>query len=136
MKWNVHFHPGESIVVGVDAFRSRYRWLEDNGQTIFLIQVRGKFETIEFSDGHGPLAAFQKDLEQRVSAVVRRELEQTVRRAQELGADVLGVGRYLQSYKPKRWQQVKDRWEQEFVALPIAVEVEMEWAMTIRRFGG
>lgn len=129
-------HPGESIVVGVDAFRSRYRWLEDNGQTIFLIQVRGKFETIEFSDGHGPLAAFQKDLEQRVSAVVRRELEQTVRRAQELGADVLGVGRYLQSYKPKRWQQVKDRWEQEFVALPIAVEVEMEWAMTIRRFGG
>lgn len=129
-------HPGETIVVGVDAFRSRYRLREVNGQTIFQIVVKGKFETIEFSDIHGPLAELQDDLEQKVSAAVQQELEQTVRRAQELGADILGVGRYLKSYQPKWWHQVKDNWEQEFFAFPIEVEVEMEWAMTIRRFGG
>ena len=129
-------HPGETIVVGVDAFRSRYQLREVNGQTVFQIKVSGKFETIEFSDLHGPLAAIQEDLEQKVSATVQKELEGTVRRAQELGADIFGVGRYLQSYEPKRWQQVKDNWEQEFFALPIEVEVKMEWAMTIRRFGG
>jgi spore germination protein KC len=123
-------------VVGVDAFRSRYRLREVNGQTIFQIVVRGKFETIEFSDIHGPLAELQDDLEQKVSAAVQQELEQTVRRAQELGADILGVGRYLKSHQPKWWHQVKDNWEQEFFAFPIEVEVEMEWAMTIRRFGG
>lgn len=129
-------HPGETIVVGVDDFRSRYQLREDNGQTVFQIKVRGKFETIEFSDLHGPLEELQAALERSVSRVVRRELEQTVRRAQEMGADFLGVGRYLRSYKPKWWRQVKDNWEKEFFALPIEVEVEMEWAMTIRRFGG
>ncbi|NLC53132.1 MAG: Ger(x)C family spore germination protein [Firmicutes bacterium] len=129
-------HPGETIVVGTDAFRTRYRLREANGQTIFQIKVSGKFETIEFSDFHGPLAEIQDDLEQKVSVVIQRELEQTVRRAQELGADFLGVGRFLQAYKPKLWRQVKNNWEQEFFAFPIEVEVKMEWAMTIRRFGG
>ncbi|NLM38054.1 MAG: Ger(x)C family spore germination protein [Firmicutes bacterium] len=129
-------HPGESIVVGVDNFHSRHQLREVNGQTVFQIKVRGQFETIEFSDLHGPLEALQGDLERGVSAVVQRELEQTVRRAQELGVDFLGVGRYLKSYKPEWWRQVKDNWAEEFFALPIEVEVEMEWAMTIRRFGG
>ena len=85
MKWNVHFIPEESQLWSVwMLFVPATGGLKTTGKP-FLIQVRGKFETIEFSDGHGPLAAFQKDLEQRVSAVVRRELEQTVRRAQELG---------------------------------------------------
>ena len=75
-------------MVGVDAFRSRYRLREVNGQTIFQIEVKGKFETIEFSDIHGPLAELQDDLEQKVSAVVQQELEQTVRRAQELGGRI------------------------------------------------
>ena len=86
------FHPGEKIVVGADGFRTRYRLREEDNQTVFQIKVQGRFETLEFTEKHGPLAEMQDKMEQKVSAVVRTELEGVVRRAQELGADIIGVG--------------------------------------------
>ena len=93
-------HPTETIVVGAGDFNARYRLREVNGQTTLQLKVRGEFETLEFSGGHGPLAEIQDDLEKKVSVEVQNELEQTIRRAQELGADILGVGRYLEALNP------------------------------------
>jgi spore germination protein KC len=129
-------HPRETIVVGAENFRAHHRLREIDGQTTYLIKVRGKFETVEFSEKHGPLAVLQDDLEKVVSATVQAELEQTIRRAQELGADILGVGRHLQAFKPDLWRRMKSNWGREFSAFPIKVEVKMEWAMTVRRLGG
>lgn len=129
-------HPGESIVVGVDGLSARHRLKESHGRTVYQISVRGKFETVEFSERHGPMDVFQDELEKVVSATVKAELEQTIRRAQELGADILGVGRHLQAFRPELWRRMKDDWGREFAAFPIEVEVRMEWAMTVRRFGG
>ena len=98
------------------------------------IRVGGQFETVEFTDQHGPLATIQDDLEKAVSAAVRAEVEQVIQKAQELGADILGVGRRLQALKHDLWQAMD--WEREFPAFPIEVEVDMEWTMTVRRFGG
>lgn len=129
-------HLGETIVVGVGDLSSHHRLKERDGQTIYQISVRGKFETVEFSELHGPMAVFQDELEKVVSASIHAELEQTIRRAQELEADILGVGRHLQAFKPDLWRRMKNNWGREFAAFPIEVEVKMEWAMTVRRLGG
>ncbi len=129
-------HPKETIVVGAENFRAHHRLREIDGQTTYLIKVGGKFKTVEFSEKHGPLAVLQDDLEKVVSATVQAELEQTIQRAQELGADILGVGRHLQAFKPDLWRRMKSNWGREFSAFPIKVEVKMEWAMTVRRLGG
>lgn len=127
-------HPLEEIIVRTTGFGSRYRLNNQNGRTVMQIRVGGQFETVEFTDQHGPLATIQDDLEKAVSAAVRAEVEQVIQKAQELGADILGVGRRLQALKHDLWQAMD--WEREFPAFPIEVEVDMEWTMTVRRFGG
>ena len=127
-------HPHEDIVVRTTGFGSRYRLDNQKGRTVMRIRVVGQFETVEFTGKHGPLAGIQDDLEKAVSAKVRAEVEQVIQKAQELGADIIGVGRYLHAYEPGLWRTMD--WEREFPAFPIEVEVDMRWTMTVRRFGG
>jgi spore germination protein KC len=129
-------HPEETIVVGADSFRTHYRLNEVDGQTVVQIKVRGQFETVEFTEAHGPLARNQVEMEKAVSDRIKAELDATIRRAQELGADILGIGRYLQAHRPELWRRMKHNWEREFSAFPISIEVEMKWALTIRRLSG
>lgn len=129
-------HPEETIVVGADSFRTHYRLNEVDGQTVVQIKVRGQFETVEFTEAHGPLARNQVEMEKAVSDRIKAELDATIRRAQELGTDILGIGRYLQAHRPELWRRMKHNWEREFSAFPISIEVEMKWALTIRRLSG
>ncbi len=127
-------HSEEEIVVRTTGFGSCYRLNNQNGRTVMQIRVGGQFETVEFTNQHGPLAEIQDDLEKAVSAAVRAEVEQVIQKAQELGADIIGIGRRLHAYEPSLWRAMN--WEREFPAFPIEVEVDMEWSMTVRRFGG
>ncbi|NLW56465.1 MAG: hypothetical protein GX050_07615 [Firmicutes bacterium] len=73
-------------------------------------------------------------MEATVSAKVREEIQQTITKAQDLGVDILGVGRYLRAYHPRIWAQLD--WEEEFPFFPLEIEVKMDWGLTIRRLGG
>ncbi|HBT16206.1 MAG TPA: hypothetical protein DEB05_04540, partial [Firmicutes bacterium] len=79
-------------------------------------------------------AKLTEGLERNVTEKIREELENVIIKAQGLGADIFGIGRYLQAYNPKLWKQLN--WEQEFPYFPIKLEIRMEWALTVRRLGG
>src|SRR5690606_9285702 len=99
-------HPGDQTVVGVTALCSVYRLEEAGGTPRVKIMVNGRFETREFTGPHGPEEHIASDLEATVSAKVREEIQQTITKAQDLGVDILGVGRYLRAYHPRIWAQL------------------------------
>ncbi len=127
-------HSGEIISVGVNNLRTNYRLAQEGNTWALMIKVGGKFETREFSEKHGPMAKLTEGLERNVTGKIREELEKVIIKAQGLGADIFGIGRYLQAYNPKLWKQLN--WEQEFPYFPIKLEVKMEWGLTVRRLGG
>ncbi|MBC7343240.1 MAG: Ger(x)C family spore germination protein [Clostridia bacterium] len=71
------------------------------------------------------------NLEQQGANVIRGEILEAVRKAQELRADVFGFGEALHRSQPKVWAQIKQHWEDEFSLLPVEVEVEFK----LRRSG-
>lgn len=127
-------HYGQKIVVGINSLRSVYRLEKAGGSPVLKIKVDGRFETREFTGQHGPAEELKDGLERNVMTIIKEELEKTIDRAQELGTDILGVGRYLQAYHPKIWAQLN--WEEEFPSFPFELEVKMEWGLTVRRVGG
>lgn len=127
------FHPEEIICVGVNNLRSRYRLVKEGNNPVLKINVVGRFETREFSGSHGPMVQLTEGLERAVTEKVREEIEMVINKAQNLGADILGVGRYIQAYHPQLWAKLN--WDQEFSYFPIKLEVKMEWALTVRRLG-
>jgi len=127
-------HPGDQIVVGVNALHSAYRLEEAGGMPRIKVMVHGQFETREFTGPHGPEKHEEADLERAVSAAIREEIQQTIKKAQELRVDVLGIGRYPLAHHPRFWAQLD--WDTEFPFFPIELEVKMDWGLTIRRLGG
>ena len=121
-------------MVGVNALRSDYRLEEVGGSPRVKVMVNGRFETREFTGPHGPEVHMAVGLEAVVSDKIREEIQQTITKAQQLGVDVLGVGRYLRAYHPRLWAELD--WEAEFPFFPIELEVMMDWGLTIRRLGG
>jgi|GEM_PF-1545198 len=125
------FHPGETINVEV-VKAGAYRRLVKEGEDLGLkILVRGVFETTEFTGGHGPEEKLSEGLTERVAAQVLHETRSAWEKAQQLEADIFGIGKKIQAEHNKVWREME--WEKEFAGFPVEIEVKMEWAQTIRR---
>jgi len=72
-----------------------------------------------------------RSLNQRLAAVVRNEVKDSLERAQELGTDVFGFGNLFYRKKFQEWEKVEDRWEEIFKTLPVDIEIEAR----VRRAG-
>lgn len=126
-------NPEDSIVIGLVDARSIYRLKREGRGIRVKIEIKGSFETREFSGDYGPADLNPDDLKQRVSAKIRQEVEATIKRAQAAGADIFGIGRRIKARYPKDWKQMD--WGTEFSKLPIEIAVDMKWSQTVRRLG-
>lgn len=125
------FHPGETINVAVVKAGAHHRLVQKGGTLSLQIFVRGVFETTEFTGEHGPEEELSKDLTNRVAAAVHNEIKSALKKAKELKADVIGIGKKIKVEQNKVWQEMN--WEEDFVTFPVEIEVKMEWAQTVRR---
>lgn len=126
-------NPEESIVIGLVDAGSIYRVKKEGERIRVKIEIKGSFETREFSGDYGPVDLNPDDLKQIVSAKVRQEVEAAIKRAQAVGADIFGIGRRVKARYPKEWKQMD--WATEFSKLPIEIAVNMEWSQSVRRLG-
>ncbi|GMG95253.1 Ger(x)C family spore germination protein [Tepidimicrobium xylanilyticum] len=73
-----------------------------------------------------------EEMEKALEKEVKKEIEDIIRKLQKTyRADVIGVGEYLSKFRPKKWAQVKDDWDNIFPDIDIEVLVNVN----IRRIG-
>lgn len=70
-------------------------------------------------------------MERRMATVIRNEVMAAVAKAQELGSDVFGFGAELNRRNPKKWAELKERWDEEFPRVNVQVQVKAK----LRRSG-
>ena len=73
-----------------------------------------------------------KEMEKAIEKSVKREIERTIKKLQkEYNADVIGVGEHISKFQPKKWRELKDKWDELFPDINIQVSVDVK----IRRTG-
>jgi len=130
---NSPLNPEDLIAVGVVKAGSLYRLENTKGQMGIRIDIKGSFETREFSGDYGPAGIKEEALETMVAAKVREEIEATLNKARSQQVDIFGIGRQLRARYPQVWKKLD--WGREFPHFPIETKVEMEWSQTVRRLG-
>lgn len=126
-------HPSELISVKVVQATACYHFFERQGSLELKITVDGSFDTREFSGEHGPTEEFSTQLNKLVSVEVQRDCQEALSKAQLMGADIVGIGKRINSFYPKRWKEMD--WGKEFSFFPVEIEVKMNWSRRIRRLG-
>lgn len=70
--------------------------------------------------------AYVQKLERQFGQEVKQMVEHGIRVQQDMGLDVLFFGRKLKNSNPKKWEEVKDRWDKEvFPNIPVIVSVNV-----------
>lgn len=125
------FHPGRTITVEVVQTGAHHRLVRKGEELGLEIHVRGVFETAEFTGDHGPEERLSTELTERVTARILHETRSALAKAQQLKADILGIGKKISADDNKVWREMD--WEKEFPRFPVEIKVTMEWAQTVRR---
>ncbi|MGI5898560.1 MAG: Ger(x)C family spore germination protein [Christensenellales bacterium] len=83
-------------------------------------EVRG-FESISLEELH-------KTLEEMVREEVDQLIQNTLKRVQELGADIYGFGSLVHKRYPSHWKDIKDNWKEMFTEVSISANIEVDVA--------
>ncbi|ACX51461.1 germination protein, Ger(x)C family [Ammonifex degensii KC4] len=73
-----------------------------------------------------------RQLEAAQAAAIKEEVEQALRRAKELKADIFGFGAALHRHYPQEWKKLKQKWPEEVFPY---LEVEVKVDARLRRTG-
>jgi spore germination protein KC len=65
-----------------------------------------------------------KKMEQDVNALLAKQVEGAIKKAQEFESDIFGFGRYVHSQHPKEWKEIKKDWDSIFAKAKINVTVK------------
>jgi spore germination protein KC len=72
------------------------------------------------------------DLEKKAEEEIKKKMEAAIKAAQEdFETDIFGFGEVIHRENPKYWKKHKESWEEEFVDIPVKVNVDIK----IRRIG-
>ncbi|WP_280771384.1 Ger(x)C family spore germination protein [Salipaludibacillus daqingensis] len=63
-----------------------------------------------------------KDVEDEAKAII----ENSLTKVQKAQSDVLGIAEMIEDDFPEKWEEMKDKWGEEYSALPISVEVNVD----------
>ena len=63
-------------------------------------------------------------LEQRKTEVIRNEIMAAVKKAQELNADIFGLGDAVHKKYPKQWKSMESNWDEIFPNIKVEVKIE------------
>ncbi len=117
---------GENVGMEIMRVRTKIIPREENGQLVG-VRIISRIEA-NIDEVHTKRDIFKEDslkyLEQQQSEVVKKEMESSVKLAQKLNADFLGIGKAVHQKHPVLWERMKDRWNELFQELDIEIEVE------------
>lgn len=83
-----------------------------NSAPVFTVKLKGKASITYLKDSQNrDEASLSIIILDKLKEKVNADLTGAIRSSQEVGADVLQLGLLLEWNDPKRWEQLKDRWE-------------------------
>ncbi|MNB65916.1 Spore germination protein B3 precursor [compost metagenome] len=93
---------------------------------VFHVSIREEGTILE-THSSVPLANRQtiKTLQEKVKKQTIKEVEDSIRAAQQLQADVFNFGNELKRINPSQWDRVKDRWPEVYAKGELDVKVEV-----------
>lgn len=60
-----------------------------------------------------------KKTEEKISEVIKNEVEKSIQKAKEYKSDIFGFGQALHISNPKKWKEIKEKWNDEFPNISI-----------------
>ncbi len=120
--------PGdEDNLIGLNVVRARGSFAPHvEGEEIsVLVKIEAEAAVEDVQGFVDPLKSpgFWDSMERRMATVIRNEVLAAVEKAKELDADIFGFGAELNRRAPKKWEAIKDRWDQEFRRVRVEVDV-------------
>lgn len=85
--------------------------------TLNVGQLRG-FEGVSQQD-------FLPVLTKAAEEQIQRQIERTFQKAQEMNADIYGIGTDISRKHPKQWKEMKDRWDEIFPRIQLEVKTKV-----------
>lgn len=103
-----------------------------DGIPYFTVKIREEANLGEQSNSEDltKLSAWAA-LEQNQAAVIHEEIKSAVQKAQELNADIFGLGEMVERKYPDLWKELEPHWDEIFPTLEVNIEVEAK----LRRSG-
>lgn len=86
---------------------------------------------------HAPTIFSSQDiskLESLLAGNARGDLQQTISKCQQLGADVLGIGRAVHIQHPEIWKKHRENWQEVYQNMKISINVSVEITGTKQGF--
>ncbi|MCR2806981.1 Ger(x)C family spore germination protein [Paenibacillus soyae] len=123
---------GGSLAVELNRFKQKVKGSMNAGKPSIRVdlQLEGNIGDVECGIDLGKTASVA-EVEEAMSDQVRGFVEAAVKKAKSYRADVFGFGNAIHRADARAWKELEDDWEEEFVHLPVEVNVEMK----IRRTG-
>lgn len=120
---------GLEILWGSGGFKTEVR----DGRITVLIKVRAYGVMADVQGFIDPLAQPEvwDSMERRMAAVIQNETAAAVSKAQELNSDIFGFGAELNRTDHRKWEELRDRWDELFPTIDVRVEVDAK----LRRSG-
>ncbi|HHY45950.1 MAG TPA: Ger(x)C family spore germination protein [Firmicutes bacterium] len=128
--------PGEEDrFIGLEILRAKGGFKPEvkNGRISVMVKIQAEANLGDVQGFIDPLKSPEvwTSMERRMATVIRNEVMAAVAKAQELGSDIFGFGAELNRKNPKKWAELKDRWDEEFRRVEVQVEVKAK----LRRSG-
>ncbi|MCW3489295.1 Ger(x)C family spore germination protein [Dethiobacter alkaliphilus] len=132
MAVNDPVHPEHIVSILIARTETKITPVVENGEFSFRIEVdtEGDLESQSSETDLSKPEEIEK-LNDALAGVIKEEMEKTLRRLQELQTDVMGLGMRLNRRHPQLYQEVADRWPEEFSKVNVDIHVEAN----IRRTG-
>jgi len=121
------------VAYHVSSAKSKIRFNEDNGKLSCNIIIEAEGNLDEYILDESALDNKEiKKIEMAFEKVIKEEIRNSLRVLQEeYKADVIEIGKELERQDYKRWNKVKDNWEEEFQEMDFIIDIHVK----IRRIG-
>ncbi len=90
------------------------------------IKVSGHIVNITGTSGLKDESAVTKSLNQRVSQIVRNDVELALKKTQSNQCDIFGFGFAFYRLKYKEWLEMEDNWDEIFATIPVELTIEAD----------
>jgi spore germination protein KC len=116
--------PGKSVSLGILRGKSKIAPRLEAGRLSFLVEaeLEGDILSQESMENLSTPEMLEKLGDAKADAL-KKEMEQTLRRLQEMNADIVGFGTILRRKNPQAFQLLADRWPQVFRNLEVEIRV-------------
>ncbi len=119
----------QPLVYEVKGMKSKITTKVAGDDFSFHVRIESNGRLIEeFSNTNETIdSAFRKQVEEATEKEVGRLTGLALKKVQKkYGIDVLGFGKQFSIQHPRKWEKIKDRWEEIFPDIPITVSIDIE----------